>query len=51
MMGAPSSAIQAAVRAASIRGGLPTGMCAFTSAVSRPSSASSMVTAVISDCE
>jgi hypothetical protein len=51
MIGAPASAIQPAVRAACISGGRPTGMCALTSAVSRPSSASSMVSAVSSDCE
>ena len=51
MIGAPASAIQPAVFAACVNGGRPTGMCAFTSAVSRPSSATSIVTAVISDCE
>ena len=51
MIGAPSSAIQPAVRAACSSGGLPTGMCALTSAVSRPSSASSIAKAVSSDCE
>ncbi len=51
MIGAPSSAIQPAVRAACISGGLPTGMWALTSAVSRPSSASSIAKAVSSDCE
>ncbi|MNS90291.1 hypothetical protein D3C72_1243410 [compost metagenome] len=49
--GAPASAIQPAMRAACISGGRPTGMWALTSAVSRPSSASSMVKAVSSDCE
>ena len=51
MIGAPSSAIQPAVRAACARGGRPTGMCALTRAVSRPSSATSIATAVSSDCE
>ena len=49
MTGAPSSAIQPAVRAAVSSGGLPTGMWALTSAVSRPSSATSMAAAVSSD--
>ena len=51
MIGAPSSAIQPAVRAAWVSGGRPTGMWALTSAVSRPSSASSIAKAVGSDCE
>ena len=51
MTGAPSSAIHPAVRAACDSGGLPTGMWALTSAVSRPSSASSIANAVGSDCE
>ena len=40
-----------AVRAACASGGLPTGMWALTSAVSSPSSASSIAQAVASDCE
>ena len=51
MMGAPSSAMVNAVRNACARGGRPTGMWALTSAVSMPSSASSMAAAVSSDCE
>ena len=51
MMGAPSSAICPAVFAASTKGGLPTGMCALTSAVSRPSSPTTMLKAVSRDCE
>ncbi len=51
MMGAPSSAMPAAKRAAWANGGRPTGMCAFTSAVSRPSNAIRMPAAVSSDCE
>ena len=51
MIGAPASAIQPAVRAACASGGRPTGMWALTSAVKRPSSASSIMAAVASDCE
>ena len=51
MMGAPSSAMVPAVRSDCASGGRPTGMCALTSAVSSPSSAISMATAVGSDCE
>ena len=51
MMGAPSSAMVAAVRSDCMSGGRPTGMCALTRAVSRPSSATSMAKAVSSDCE
>ena len=49
--GAPSSAMPPAVRAARASGGLPTGKCASTSTVSSPSSATSMLNAVNSDCE
>jgi hypothetical protein len=51
MMGAPMAAMPAAMRAACASEGRPTGMWAFTSAVSRPSSASRMPAAVGSDCE
>ena len=51
MMGAPSSAMVPARRNACASGGRPTGMWALTSAVSSPSSATSMATAVGSDCE
>ncbi len=51
MMGAPSRAIQEAVRAARISGGRPTFMWALTSAVSSPSSPTSMAAAVSNDCE
>ena len=51
MMGAPRRAMAPAVLAACASGGLPTGMWALTSAVSRPSSPSTMLTAVSSDCE
>ena len=51
MMGAPMSAMPPAMRAACESGGRPTGMWAFTSAVSRPSSAIRMPAAVSSDCE
>ena len=50
MMGAPSSAIQPAVLAATRRGGLPTGMCALTSTVSRPNKPINMLAAVTNDC-
>ena len=50
-MGAPSSTMVPAVRADSRSGGLPTGLWAFTSAVSRPSSPTTMEAAVSSDCE
>ena len=51
MMGAPSKAIQPAVLAACSKGGLPTGMWALTSTVSKPSKPSNILTAVSSDCE
>jgi hypothetical protein len=51
MMGAPSSAMRAAVRIDCASGGRPTGRWALTRAVSRPSSATSMAAAVASDCE
>ncbi|MNG23517.1 hypothetical protein D3C84_1081300 [compost metagenome] len=51
MIGAPSSAMRPAMRADCINGGRPTGMWALTSAVSRPSSATSMASAVGKDCE
>ena len=49
--GAPNSASMLAVRATCSSGGLPTGMWALTSAVSRPSRASSIAAAVSSACE
>jgi hypothetical protein len=49
--GAPSNAARAATLAAWRSGGLPTGMCASTSAVSRPHTDSSMAAAVATDCE
>ncbi|CAM3693118.1 Secreted protein [Paracidovorax anthurii] len=49
--GAPSSAMRPASRSGSASGGRPTGMCALTSAASRPSSATSIAAAVASDCE
>jgi len=51
MIGAPSSAMVAATCADSRNGGLPTGMWLLTSAVNKPSSASSIAAAVSSDCE
>ena len=45
MMGAPSSAMRPAMRSDCARGGRPTGIWAFTSAASSPSSASSMAAA------
>ncbi len=51
MMGAPSSAMRAAVRMEAASSGRPTGMWALTSAVSSPSSATSRAAAVGSDCE
>jgi hypothetical protein len=51
MTGAPSSTMTPAVRAAWASGGLPTGICALTSAVSSPMSPTSMAAAVASDCE
>ena len=51
MTGVPSSAMVDAVRSDCTRGGRPTGWCALTSAVSRPSRPSSMAAAVASDCE
>ncbi len=51
MMGAPRAAMPMAMRAACASEGRPTGMWAFTSAVSRPSSAIRMPAAVSSDCE
>ena len=50
MMGAPSSAVRAASHAAWRSAGWPTGMCARTSAVSRPHTATSIATATSSDC-
>ncbi len=49
--GAPSNAARAATLPAWRSDGLPTGMCASTSAVSRPHTDSSMAAAVSSDCE
>ena len=49
--GAPSSIMCAAVRMAWVNGGRPTGMWALTSAVSRPSNATSMAAATGRACE
>ena len=51
MIGAPSSAMRAAMRIDCASGGRPTGRCAFTRAVSRPSRAISIIAAVTSDCD
>ncbi len=49
--GAPKSAVRAASPLAWRRLGCPTGMCASTSAVSRPHTETSIATATGSDCE
>ena len=49
--GAPSKAARAATAPAWRNGGLPTGMCASTSAVSSPHTDSIIAAAVSSDCE
>ena len=49
--GAPASAIQPAMRADSRRLGWPTGRCALTSAVSKPSRPINIAAATPSDCE
>ena len=49
--GAPASAMRSATPADSRRLGWPTGRWALTSAVSSPSSATSMAAATGSDCE
>ena len=49
--GAPSSAVRAARPLAWRRLGWPTGMCASTSAVSRPQIETSIAPATASDCE
>ena len=51
MTGAPITAMLPAVRAAAHSGGLPTGMCAITSDVSSPHTASKMPAAVSRLCE
>ncbi len=51
MMGAPASAMRSATAADSRRLGSPTGRCALTNAVSRPSRPTSMAAATGSDCE
>ena len=50
MMGAPSSAVRGQPRSL-LQGGWPTGMCASTSAVSRPHTDTSIASATPSDCE
>ena len=49
--GVPNRAMRAAARSASANGGRPTGMWALISAVSKPTSATSMAMAVGMDCE
>ena len=51
MTGAPNNAIHPAVRAASAKEGLPTGMWAFTNTVSKPSRPSTILKAISKDCE
>ena len=50
MIGAPSSAACAATRPARAIGGRPTGMCASTSAVSRPHTETTIAAATAIDC-
>jgi hypothetical protein len=51
MIGAPSSAALAATAPARASDGRPTGMCASTSAASRPQTDTSMAAATASVCE
>ena len=51
MIGAPKAAVRAASHEAWRRLGWPTGMCASTSAVSKPHTETSIASATTSDCE